>query len=120
MTVNRLDSFPLFSCSPNSKTNSKHNIIFFKDALGELDTPGGASKPGQKVGTPLTDVIHRNLKVALANSTRNTSEMQAVSASPHLPKSSETKVSLNAVHLLNTVAITFNLYYHIRYIHLFI
>eukprot|EP00066_Takifugu_rubripes_P017107 XP_011606373.1 PREDICTED: DNA topoisomerase 2-binding protein 1 isoform X1 [Takifugu rubripes] len=63
-----------------------------KDALGELDTPGGGSKTAQKVGTPLTDVIQRNLKVALANSTRNTSEMEAVSASPQLPKTSETKV----------------------------
>lgn len=43
--------------------------------------------------TPLTDFVHRNLKVALANSTRNSSlEMQAVSASPQLPKVTETEV----------------------------
>lgn len=64
-----------------------------KDALGELETPGGKSKPGEKMETPLTDFVHRNLKVALANSTRNSSlEMQAVSASPQLPKVTETEV----------------------------
>uniref|UniRef100_A0A7N6BGM3 BRCT domain-containing protein n=1 Tax=Anabas testudineus TaxID=64144 RepID=A0A7N6BGM3_ANATE len=48
-----------------------------KDALGALETPGGRSKPGERVGTPLTDVINRNMKVALANSTRNNvSDMQ--------------------------------------------
>ncbi|XP_054621480.1 DNA topoisomerase 2-binding protein 1 isoform X2 [Dunckerocampus dactyliophorus] len=57
-----------------------------KDALGALDTPGGRSKPGQRAETPLTEVINRNLKVALANSTRNNdvSDMQATSASPQL------------------------------------
>ncbi|XP_056220906.1 DNA topoisomerase 2-binding protein 1 [Seriola aureovittata] len=61
-----------------------------KDALGALETPGGRSKPGERVETPLTDVINRNLKVALANSTRSTvSAMQAVSASPQLTKTTE-------------------------------
>ncbi|XP_061877402.1 DNA topoisomerase 2-binding protein 1-A-like [Entelurus aequoreus] len=57
-----------------------------KDALGALDTPGGTSKPGRRAETPLTDVINRNLKVALANSTCNNdiSDMQAASASPQL------------------------------------
>lgn len=82
--------------------------IFFKDALGELDTPGGASKPGQKVGTPLTDVINRNLKVALANSTRNASEMQALSASPQLPKTSEMKVRQDMNQLLKMEGILRN------------
>uniref|UniRef100_A0AAX7URN1 BRCT domain-containing protein n=1 Tax=Astatotilapia calliptera TaxID=8154 RepID=A0AAX7URN1_ASTCA len=63
-----------------------------KDALGAMETPGGASKPGKRIETPLTDVINRNLKVALANSTRNNvSEMQAVSASPQLAKTSPRK-----------------------------
>ncbi|XP_041824851.1 DNA topoisomerase 2-binding protein 1 [Melanotaenia boesemani] len=58
-----------------------------KDALGALETPGGRSKPEERVETPLTDVINRNLKVALANSSRsNVSDMQAVSASPELMK----------------------------------
>ncbi|XP_023806147.1 DNA topoisomerase 2-binding protein 1 isoform X1 [Oryzias latipes] len=61
-----------------------------KDALGALETPGGRLKPGEKVETPLTDVINRNLKVALANSSRNNvSEMQAASGSPELGKSTE-------------------------------
>ncbi|XP_047424064.1 DNA topoisomerase 2-binding protein 1 [Mugil cephalus] len=64
-----------------------------KDALGALDTPGGRLKPGEKVETPLTDVINRNLKVALANSTRaNVSDMQAASASPQFTKTTEKEV----------------------------
>ncbi len=70
-------------------------VPFVKDALGVLETPGGKAKPGEKVGTPLTDVIHRNLKVALANSTRNSvTDMQAVTASPQLTKTTEKEVNL--------------------------
>lgn len=69
-------------------------IYIIKDALGAMETPGGASKPGKRIETPLTDVINRNLKVALANSTRNNvSEMQAVSASPQLAKTAEKEVN---------------------------
>lgn len=65
-----------------------------KDALGELETPGGRSKPGEKAGTPLTDVINRNLRVALANSSKNNvTDMQAVSASPQLTKTTENEVN---------------------------
>ncbi|XP_067342884.1 DNA topoisomerase 2-binding protein 1 isoform X2 [Channa argus] len=64
-----------------------------KDALGALDSPGGSSKPGERVGTPLTEVINRNMKVALANSTRNNvSDMQAISASPQLTKATDKEV----------------------------
>ncbi|XP_061569064.1 DNA topoisomerase 2-binding protein 1 [Cololabis saira] len=64
-----------------------------KDALGALETPGGRSKPGGRVETPLTNVINRNLKVALANSSRsNVAEMQAVSASPQLTKTADKEV----------------------------
>ncbi|KAK2859645.1 hypothetical protein Q5P01_004265 [Channa striata] len=64
-----------------------------KDALGALDTPGGTSKPGERVGTPLTEVINRNMKVALANSSRNNfSDMQAISASPQLTKATDKEV----------------------------
>uniref|UniRef100_A0A674AS92 DNA topoisomerase II binding protein 1 n=1 Tax=Salmo trutta TaxID=8032 RepID=A0A674AS92_SALTR len=42
-----------------------------KAALAALDTPGGRSQQSQKVVTPLSEVIGRNLKVALANSTRS-------------------------------------------------
>uniref|UniRef100_A0A8K9UDQ2 DNA topoisomerase II binding protein 1 n=1 Tax=Oncorhynchus mykiss TaxID=8022 RepID=A0A8K9UDQ2_ONCMY len=56
-----------------------------KAALAALDTPGGRSQQSQKVVTPLSEVIGRNLKVALANSTRsNDPDLQALSASPQL------------------------------------
>jgi len=59
-----------------------------------LETPAGRSKPGVRTETPLTDVINRNLKVALANSSRsNVSEMEAVSASPQLTKTTEKEVN---------------------------
>ncbi|CAG5868524.1 unnamed protein product, partial [Menidia menidia] len=62
-----------------------------KDALGALETPGG--KPGGRVETPLTDVVNRNLKVALANSSRGSaSDLEAVSASPQLTKPPEREV----------------------------
>ncbi|TKS87567.1 DNA topoisomerase 2-binding protein 1-A [Collichthys lucidus] len=64
-----------------------------KDAQGAMETPAGKSKPGEKVGTPLTEVIHRNMKVALANSTGNNSpDMQAISASPQFTKTTEKEV----------------------------
>lgn len=70
-----------------------------QDALGALETPGGRLKPGEKVETPLTDVINRNLKVALANSSRNNvSEMQAASGSPELGKSTEKEVKMKELH----------------------
>uniref|UniRef100_A0A3Q2QB38 DNA topoisomerase II binding protein 1 n=1 Tax=Fundulus heteroclitus TaxID=8078 RepID=A0A3Q2QB38_FUNHE len=63
-----------------------------KDALGDLETPGGRSTPRERAETPLTDVVNRNLKVALANSSRSTvSEMQELSASPQLAKAAETE-----------------------------
>lgn len=70
-----------------------------------MKTPAGASKPLGRVETPLTDVVNRNLKVALANSTRsNVSEMQAASASPQLAKTAEKEVNggIDATAYLNT------------------
>uniref|UniRef100_A0A3P9NDX8 DNA topoisomerase II binding protein 1 n=1 Tax=Poecilia reticulata TaxID=8081 RepID=A0A3P9NDX8_POERE len=65
----------------------------FKDALKDLETPGGRSKPRERVETPLTNVINRNLKVALANSSvNNATEMQEVSASPPLVKTTEKEI----------------------------
>ncbi|NXY82680.1 TOPB1 protein, partial [Alcedo cyanopectus] len=52
-----------------------------KDALAALETPGGANQRTRKLSTPLSEVISRNLKLALANSTRHT---VALSASPQL------------------------------------
>ncbi|XP_068566212.1 DNA topoisomerase 2-binding protein 1 [Cebidichthys violaceus] len=64
-----------------------------KDARGALETPAGKSKAGETVETPLTDVINRNLKVSLANSTRSrASDMQAITASPQFTKTTEEEV----------------------------
>ncbi|XP_030302163.1 DNA topoisomerase 2-binding protein 1 [Calypte anna] len=52
-----------------------------KDALAALETPGGHDQKSRKLSTPLSEVIGRNLKLALANSTRNA---VALTASPQL------------------------------------
>ncbi|XP_015267726.1 PREDICTED: DNA topoisomerase 2-binding protein 1 [Gekko japonicus] len=52
-----------------------------KDALAALETPEGSNRRNRKLSTPLSEVIGRNLKLALANSTRQTA---ALSASPQL------------------------------------
>ncbi|XP_075562654.1 DNA topoisomerase 2-binding protein 1 isoform X2 [Pelecanus crispus] len=52
-----------------------------KDALAALETPGGPDQKTRKPSTPLSEVIGRNLKLALVNSTRHTA---ALTASPQL------------------------------------
>ncbi|XP_026576175.1 DNA topoisomerase 2-binding protein 1 [Pseudonaja textilis] len=52
-----------------------------KDALAVLETPGGPNQENTNLSTPLSEVIGRNLKLALANSTRQT---VAIAASPQL------------------------------------
>uniref|UniRef100_A0A8B9VKG5 DNA topoisomerase II binding protein 1 n=1 Tax=Anas zonorhyncha TaxID=75864 RepID=A0A8B9VKG5_9AVES len=52
-----------------------------KDVLAALETPGGLGQKSRKLSTPLSEVIGRNLKLALANSTRNA---EAFTASPQL------------------------------------
>ncbi|NXF75346.1 TOPB1 protein, partial [Sclerurus mexicanus] len=52
-----------------------------KDALAALETPRGPGQKTRKLSTPLSEVIGRNLKLALANSTRHTA---ALTASPQL------------------------------------
>ncbi|XP_013158549.1 DNA topoisomerase 2-binding protein 1 isoform X1 [Falco peregrinus] len=52
-----------------------------KDALAALETPGDPDEKSRKLSTPLSEVIGRNLKLALANSTRHT---VALTASPQL------------------------------------
>ncbi|XP_077364967.1 DNA topoisomerase 2-binding protein 1 isoform X2 [Festucalex cinctus] len=76
-----------------------------KDALEALDTPGGKPKPGERTETPLTDLIHRNMKVALANSTRGShvASMQAASASPQLITSRKEAVKKAAEPLAGVV-----------------
>ncbi|XP_077772515.1 DNA topoisomerase 2-binding protein 1 isoform X1 [Podarcis muralis] len=52
-----------------------------KDALAALETPGSSKPQKRKLSTPLSEVIGRNLKVALANSSR---QAAALTASPQL------------------------------------
>ncbi|XP_062477870.1 DNA topoisomerase 2-binding protein 1 isoform X2 [Pezoporus occidentalis] len=52
-----------------------------KDALAALESPVGPDQKTRKLSTPLSEVISRNLKSALANSTRHAA---ALTASPHL------------------------------------
>lgn len=54
-----------------------------KDALAALETPGGPGQKKRKLSTPLSEVIVRNLKLALANSSRD-ADAVALSASPQL------------------------------------
>uniref|UniRef100_A0A452S5G9 DNA topoisomerase 2-binding protein 1 n=1 Tax=Ursus americanus TaxID=9643 RepID=A0A452S5G9_URSAM len=63
-----------------------------KDALAALETPGGPSQQKRKLSTPLSEVIVRNLKLALANSSRNA---VALSASPQLKDAQSEKVELD-------------------------
>ncbi|KAM4688611.1 DNA topoisomerase 2-binding protein 1 [Discoglossus pictus] len=60
-----------------------------KDALAALETPGGPNKSTRKQCTPLSEVIGRNLKLALANSTRQTA---ALTASPQLKTTAHKEV----------------------------
>ncbi|XP_048156257.1 DNA topoisomerase 2-binding protein 1 isoform X1 [Corvus hawaiiensis] len=52
-----------------------------KDALEALETPRGPEQKTRKLSTPLSEVIGRNLKLALASST---TQAAALSASPQL------------------------------------
>lgn len=76
-----------------------------KDGLGALDTPGGKSIPEEKAETPLTDVINRNMKVALANSTRTNVTEQELSASPQLNHTSTKGVQEKEASPLSGVVI---------------
>ncbi|XP_059519892.1 DNA topoisomerase 2-binding protein 1 isoform X1 [Myotis daubentonii] len=67
-----------------------------KDALAALETPGGPSEKKRKLSTPLSEVIGRNLKLALANSSR---DAVALSASPPLKDAqSETEEAPKPLH----------------------
>ncbi|XP_078233485.1 DNA topoisomerase 2-binding protein 1 isoform X2 [Pogona vitticeps] len=48
-----------------------------KDALAALETPEGSKQRNRKQSTPLSEVIGRNLKLALANSTRQAATLTA-------------------------------------------
>ncbi|XP_073534197.1 DNA topoisomerase 2-binding protein 1 [Phyllobates terribilis] len=72
-----------------------------KDALAALETPGGANQKNRAQSTPLSEVIGRNLQLALANSNRQTT---ANTASPQL-KTTEKKDVDQEPKILNDVVI---------------
>uniref|UniRef100_A0A8D3E031 DNA topoisomerase II binding protein 1 n=1 Tax=Scophthalmus maximus TaxID=52904 RepID=A0A8D3E031_SCOMX len=91
------------NCTPKQNPSGRRNPLQKEPSL-QLDTPSRFLSRDQlfrpsfnvkdALGTPLTDVINRNLKVALANSTRSkVSDMQAVSASPQFTKTTEKEES---------------------------
>lgn len=60
-----------------------------------LKTPGNKPQEGQKAETPLSEVIERNLKAAVANSNRShVTNLAAVTASPQLGKEPEPEVHM--------------------------
>ncbi|XP_041040482.1 DNA topoisomerase 2-binding protein 1 isoform X2 [Carcharodon carcharias] len=70
-----------------------------QDALAVLETPKNPDQRSRKLSTPLSEVIGRNLKVALANSTRNMAVPSTASPQLHVPKPAtvETKVLADVV-----------------------
>ncbi|XP_043575384.1 DNA topoisomerase 2-binding protein 1 [Chiloscyllium plagiosum] len=70
-----------------------------QDALAVLETPKNPDQRNRKMSTPLSEVIGRNLKVALANSTRNTIVPTAASPQLHVskPAQEEPKVLADVV-----------------------
>lgn len=70
-----------------------------EDALAALETPGGPSQHNKNLSTPLSEVISRNLNLALANSSRNA---VTLSASPQL-KDAKSKKEEGAKPLHNVV-----------------
>ncbi|XP_061661893.1 DNA topoisomerase 2-binding protein 1 isoform X2 [Syngnathoides biaculeatus] len=90
---NQLVEGPSLDLDTPSKFLTKGQLFWPKfeikealEAVEAMETPVGRSKPAEKAETPLTDLVERNLKVALANSTRgfDVNQMQALSASPEL------------------------------------
>ncbi|XP_054984317.1 DNA topoisomerase 2-binding protein 1 isoform X1 [Sorex araneus] len=72
-----------------------------KDALAALETPGGPTQRDRKLSTPLSEVIIRNLKLAVANSSRNA---DTLSASPQL-KDAQSKKQEEAAKPLHKVVV---------------
>uniref|UniRef100_A0A8B9L5N3 BRCT domain-containing protein n=1 Tax=Astyanax mexicanus TaxID=7994 RepID=A0A8B9L5N3_ASTMX len=68
--------------------------ISVSDVCDHLKTPGNKPQQGQRTETPLTEVIERNLKAAVANSNRShVMSLAALTASPQLDKEPEHKAS---------------------------
>uniref|UniRef100_A0A8B9L3Y7 BRCT domain-containing protein n=1 Tax=Astyanax mexicanus TaxID=7994 RepID=A0A8B9L3Y7_ASTMX len=76
------------------------------DVCDHLKTPGNKPQQGQRTETPLTEVIERNLKAAVANSNRShVMSLAALTASPQLDKEPEHKVDEKASAPLHGVVV---------------
>lgn len=65
-----------------------------QDVFDHLQTPGNNPQQGQGAETPLSEVIERNLKAAVANSNRShVTNLAAITASPKLGKEPEPEVA---------------------------
>lgn len=77
-----------------------------KDVFDHLKTPGNRPQEGQKVETPLSEVIERNLKAAVANSNRShVTHLAAMTASPQLGKEPESEPEQKTVAPLTGVVV---------------
>ncbi|KAF5901790.1 DNA topoisomerase 2-binding protein 1 isoform X1, partial [Clarias magur] len=64
-----------------------------KEVFDHLKTPGNKPQQGEGAETPLSEVIERNLKAAVANSNRSHAmSLAALTASPQLAKEPELKI----------------------------
>lgn len=65
-----------------------------QDVFDHLKTPGNKPQQSEGAETPLSEVIERNLKAAVANSNRtHVKTLAALTASPHLGKEPEPKIN---------------------------
>ncbi|XP_076868343.1 DNA topoisomerase 2-binding protein 1 [Brachyhypopomus gauderio] len=77
-----------------------------KDVFDHLKTPGNKPQQGQGAETPLSEVIERNLKAAVANSNRShVMSLAALTASPQLGKEPEPQVEEKAPSPLTGVVV---------------
>ena len=66
-----------------------------QDVLDDLRTPGNKGQQEQDAETPLTEVIKRNLKAAVANSLRPNTHPADLGSSPQLSKEQQRTVSVH-------------------------
>ncbi|XP_051538717.1 DNA topoisomerase 2-binding protein 1-A-like isoform X2 [Myxocyprinus asiaticus] len=77
-----------------------------KDVFDHLTTPGNKPQQGQGAETPLSEVIERNLKAAVANGNRNqVTDLEAMTASPQLGKEPEPEVEPKTTAPLSGVVV---------------
>lgn len=68
-------------------------MCVLQDVFDHLQTPGNNPQLGEGAETPLSEVIDRNLKAAVANSNRShVMNLAALTASPQLGKEPESKL----------------------------